>query len=98
MFSKIGTGELLLILGVALVIFGPNKLPNLARSAGKLLGTMKGYLQGFKAEMDEAAKEIADIKDEVAQTVDDIKSPTKSNLNPSTDSSPEAEPVQEHAS
>lgn len=31
----IGTGELLLILAVALVVFGPEKLPQLARSFGE---------------------------------------------------------------
>ncbi len=35
MFGKLGMGELLLILGVALIIFGPAKLPELGRSIGR---------------------------------------------------------------
>lgn len=41
--SKIGTGELLVILLVALLIFGPSKLPALGKMAGKALGTIRHY-------------------------------------------------------
>ena len=34
MFGKIGTTELLLILGIALLIFGPSKLPKLGKAIG----------------------------------------------------------------
>ncbi len=37
----IGTSELILILIVALFLFGPNKLPELARSLGKAAGEFK---------------------------------------------------------
>lgn len=47
--SKIGIWELLLILAVALIIFGPAKLPELGRSIGK-------GLREFK----KAAKELKD--------------------------------------
>ena len=35
MFGRIGMGELLLILGIVLLIFGPTKLPALAKSMGQ---------------------------------------------------------------
>jgi sec-independent protein translocase protein TatA len=37
----IGTSELILILIVALILFGPTKLPELARSLGKATGEFK---------------------------------------------------------
>jgi sec-independent protein translocase protein TatA len=37
----IGTSELILILLVALILFGPTKLPELARSLGKATGEFK---------------------------------------------------------
>lgn len=46
MFSKIGTGELVVILLVALIIFGPSKLPALGKMAGKAIGTLRGYVDG----------------------------------------------------
>lgn len=41
--GKIGSGELIVILLVALLIFGPAKLPALGKMAGKAVGTLKHY-------------------------------------------------------
>ena len=47
---KIGTTELLLILAIALVIFGPKALPKLGHSIGKTLGMFK---KGIREDADE---------------------------------------------
>jgi TatA/E family protein of Tat protein translocase len=44
----LGTSELFLILIVALVIFGPRKLPQLSRSLGKSLADFKRASEDFK--------------------------------------------------
>jgi TatA/E family protein of Tat protein translocase len=41
MFGSIGMPELMIIFVVALIIFGPRKLPELGRSLGKSLGEFK---------------------------------------------------------
>lgn len=51
LFSSIGSGELVLILVLVLIIFGPKQLPDLARSLGK---TMRGIRQAT----DEIREEI----------------------------------------
>ncbi len=59
--SKIGIWEILLVLSVALIIFGPSKLPELGRSIGK-------GLKEFK-------KATSDLKDSIS--LDDDSSETK---------------------
>ena len=49
MFTKIGTTELLLILAVALLIFGPTKLPKLGKAMGQTIGA---YLKEYGFNMD----------------------------------------------
>ncbi|MFD0750569.1 twin-arginine translocase TatA/TatE family subunit [Mucilaginibacter calamicampi] len=47
----IGTGELMLILGVALLLFGGDKLPGLARGLGKGIRDFKDASEGVKREI-----------------------------------------------
>lgn len=49
MMSKIGVGELVLILGVALLFFGPSKLPELGKAVGKSIREFKGAMTGAEA-------------------------------------------------
>jgi len=49
----IGTPELLIILVIALVVFGPQKLPELARSLGKGLAEFKRAANDFRQNTDE---------------------------------------------
>lgn len=47
-FEFIGTSELLVILVVALIIFGPRKLPELGRSLGQALHQVRSASEDFK--------------------------------------------------
>ena len=55
MFGKIGMGELLVILVVVLLIFGPTKLPALARSMGQAMKELKG--KGDPRQVNEVLRE-----------------------------------------
>ncbi len=50
-----GWQELLLVLVIMLLFFGPNKLPALGKSLGKALA---GFKQGLKEGQDEIEKDI----------------------------------------
>lgn len=61
----IGMPELLVILVIALVVIGPQKLPDLARSLGKGLAEFKRATDDFKQNIEDEAK-VADEKDKIA--------------------------------
>lgn len=54
---NIGPGEIALVFGVALLIFGPKKLPELGKSLGQGLGNFKKSLTDAQSELKTALKE-----------------------------------------
>lgn len=65
MLGKIGVGELLLILGIVLLIFGPAKLPALAKSMGQAFNEFRKGTKGIAKEFDEElSKETSEEKTE----------------------------------
>ena len=74
----VGGGELILILLAVLLLFGPNKLPELARSVGKGIRTMR------KAQED-LTQQIRDISADVAAPVTDVSDDIKKNITVSLD-------------
>jgi sec-independent protein translocase protein TatA len=67
MFSNIGVPGLILILIVALVIFGPNKLPEIGRAFGRSIREFKKATDGIADDIREEIKE--DIKETQQSTV-----------------------------
>lgn len=60
----IGVPELILILVVALVIFGPGKLPEIGKAVGKSLSEFKKASHDLQNEISSAAKETSNEKAE----------------------------------
>jgi sec-independent protein translocase protein TatA len=81
MFGSIGMPELIIIFVIALVIFGPRKLPELGRSLGKSLAEFKRASNELKSTLEEeirleeqqhkveAAKVATAAQDPVTETV-----------------------------
>lgn len=53
----IGLPELILILGVALIVVGPEKLPEMAKSLARVVLDLKKTAAGLKESLDEEMKE-----------------------------------------
>jgi len=56
----IGFSEIVLIMVIALIVVGPERLPRLARSTGLWIGKIRGFVASVKAEIDHelAAEEL----------------------------------------
>ena len=61
-FFGIGLPEMLLIMVVALLIFGPKKLPEIGRSLGKAI---RGFQDASKEFEDEFKREVQQLEDSV---------------------------------
>ena len=78
----IGMPELIVILAIALIVIGPKKLPDLAKSLGRAMREFKKATSEFKEsiEIDDEIKELKDAKksfddlsDEVRESMDVTK-------------------------
>ena len=56
---NVGTGELLVILLVALIVLGPERLPDTARKIGNVVGELRRMSQGFQSEVRRAIEDTA---------------------------------------
>jgi Tat protein translocase TatB subunit len=59
-FLNLGPGEVLVILILALLVLGPEKLPGAARQVGRALGELRRLSSGFSAELRDALQEPVD--------------------------------------
>lgn len=72
MFGSIGFPELMVILTIALLIFGPRKLPEIGRSIGKALREFRKTSDEIKDRIEEEinAEEFREIKRDINQMTD----------------------------
>lgn len=77
MFPSIGTGELLIVVIVALVVLGPKRLPAFIRSAAKIYKYIKKTAAEVTTSINEAMDDSKDIikeeKDSLSDYFDDIE-------------------------
>lgn len=65
---NIGFPELLIILAIALIVFGPNKLPELARAFGRAMREFKKATEEVKESFEAETRDLEEIKSELNQT------------------------------
>jgi Tat protein translocase TatB subunit len=85
MFGSIGGPEFLLIAVLALLLFGPRKLPQIGRSVGRALAEFRGATREFKSSLEREVRldEMRDAKNglneagqEITATVQEATRPT----------------------
>jgi TatA/E family protein of Tat protein translocase len=62
----LGWQELLIILIIALIIFGPRKLPEIGKSLGQAINDFR---QSTKKATDEAKRELKDIESSISSNI-----------------------------
>ena len=88
MFGSLGLPELMLIFIVALIVFGPKRLPEIGRTLGKALGEFKKATDDLKStiEREVRVEELKDLRQIPSTLVASV-------MNPPVDTVSRAEPV-----
>ena len=92
MFGSIGMPELIIIFVIALIIFGPRKLPELGRSLGKSIAEFKKASNELKSTLEEEIR-----LEEQRSTLDASKTAAPAAAAPAP-AMPHAEPIVERGS
>jgi len=72
----VGFSEIALIAVVALVVVGPERLPRVARMAGRMLGQLQRYVHSVKSEIDREMQleELKKLQGELNTAAQDLES------------------------
>lgn len=81
---NLGMTEILIILLIALLLFGPRKLPELGRSLGQSIREFQRGAKSIREEFEKAAdvQEIKQIKEEVSKPIEELKKPLETKQEP----------------
>jgi Tat protein translocase TatB subunit len=92
--DSLGSTELIFILAVALIFFGPRKLPQLARSVGKSVAEFRKASEDFKRTWErEVALESARLETPENTILDNTANATENNSETAEAPQPWIEPV-----
>lgn len=109
---EVGFTEIILILGIALVVLGPEKLPRVASEIGRWLGRARAMARQLKMQLDEETLKVEqpwmqqrkvwqppgdDASAPAAEPTADPEPAAGSAAGPETPAEPAAEPVVEPA-
>jgi TatA/E family protein of Tat protein translocase len=77
MFGSIGLPELILIFVIALLLFGPKKLPDIGRTVGKALSEFRRASNDLKRSLEEevAADELRRIRSDLRDVASPVTVP-----------------------
>jgi TatA/E family protein of Tat protein translocase len=73
-FGPFGLPELLVILALALLVFGPRKLPEMGRALGRALGEFRKGAHDLKRTLEADLREVEDATKEASGLKDDLSS------------------------
>jgi sec-independent protein translocase protein TatA len=95
---NIGLPELMIIVAIALIIFGPNKLPELAKAFGRAMREFKKATEEVKQSFEAETKDLEELKTNITEeNITGFIEETSASTEAILEATPSAEaPVTEH--
>lgn len=69
----ISWGEIVVVFFIALLLFGADKIPDFARTAGKMMGEYRKVRDSLRDEIDSVKDELDEVKAHIDTVEDDIE-------------------------
>lgn len=88
---NIGLGEMIVIFIIALLVFGPERLPEMARRAGKVVRDLQAISGEFTQIVNESMAEVEEPIQETRKTLTDASSTVSHEIERAADSVPQSE-------
>lgn len=83
----ISWGEVVIVFFIALLLFGADKIPEFARTAGKMMGeyrkvrdSLREEIDNVKEELDEVKTEVHKVESELEEQIEEIADEAYNNL------------------
>jgi sec-independent protein translocase protein TatA len=73
MFPNLGMSEVVLILVIAMVVFGPSKLPEMGKALGRTMTEFRRASAASFADFEEVSNEVKQVKEEVIQAANSVQ-------------------------
>ena len=82
MIGSLGGAELVMIFVLALLIFGPRKLPQIGKTVGRALSEFRRATNDFKSSLEHEVRvsEVDSARREVTETIDEVKGVARGSL------------------
>jgi sec-independent protein translocase protein TatA len=100
----IGGGEFIFILFIALMLFGSDKIPTIARNLGKIVAQVKNATNDIKSEISNSSdvngieKTIRDLKSGFQNQLEDVKTSVNKQIDDAVETIKEEKIVEENSS
>ncbi len=72
----ISWGEIIIVFFIALLLFGADKIPDFARTAGKMMGEYRKVRDSLRDEIDRVKDDVDDVKEDLEEMEDELRDST----------------------